>query len=137
MKYRYLDHTSDLGMEIFGKTLSELFVNAAFAMFDNITDLRKVVRNEQREVRLTADKLEDLFLDWLRELLFLFATEFFIPKKVIIKKLTRGRIEAELRGERFDPKRHRIKIEIKTPTYHMFAIEKSKAGYKATVIFDV
>ncbi len=137
MRYRYIDHTSDLGMEIYGKDLSALFANAAYAMFDNITDLRTVASSEKREVRLTADKLEDLFLDWLRELLFRFATEYFIIKKVKITTVDSNRIEAEVGGERFDPDRHRIKIEIKIPTYHMFAIEKSKEGYKATVIFDV
>ena len=137
MKYRYLDHTSDLGMEIYGKTLRELFANGAYALFDTITDLKAVASSEQREVRLKAAQLEDLFLDWLRELLFLFATEFFMAKEVTITGCSDRRIEAEVRGERFDPGRHRIKIEIKTPTYHMFKIEKSKTGYRAAVIFDV
>lgn len=137
MKYRYLDHTSDLGVEIFGKTLAEFFSNAAFALFDNITDLKTVVSSKERGVRLKAEKLEDLFLDWLRELIFLFSTEFFIPKEIEINTVNDNQIEAKLRGERFDPNRHRIKIEIKTPTYHMYSIKKTDSGYKATVIFDV
>ena len=46
-------------------------------------------------------------------------------------------LKAEVRGEKFDPQRHRVKIEIKTPTYHMFSIAQDDNGYKATVIFDV
>ena len=137
MKYRYIDHTSDLGMEIFGKELPELFANAGFAMFDNIVDLSLVEKTETRTISLKSQNLQDLFMDWLRELLFIFATEYFVVKKVTKVDVKDNVLTAELGGEKFDKSRHRIKIEIKTPTYHMYKIDKTEKGYKATVIFDV
>jgi SHS2 domain-containing protein len=137
MKYRYIDHTSDLGMEIFGKDLPELFANAGFAMFDNIVDLSLVEEKETRTIALKGSNLQDLFMDWLRELLFIFATEYFVVKKVKKVKVKDNVLNAELCGEKFDKSRHRIKIEIKTPTYHMYTIDKTEKGYQATVIFDV
>ena len=168
MKYRYLDHTSDLGMEIFGRGLPDLFVNACYAMFDNILDLSTVSAAESRRVELRSATRDELFLDWLRELLFRFATDYFVVKEVTKIELARGQgsgggeqggpddcrlqntecrmqngergswsLVAEVKGEKFDPARHRVKIEIKTPTYHMFSITEDASGCKATVIFDV
>lgn len=137
MRYRYVDHTSDLGVEIFGSDLPELFINGCFALFDNILNLTTVQEKETKSIALKSQTLEDLFMDWLRELLFIFATEYFIVKKITKINFTNNALTAELCGEKFDRKRHSIKIEIKTPTYHMFRIEQLEKGYKATVIFDV
>ncbi len=136
MRYRYINHTADIGFEIYGRDLKELFKNAAFALFDNMTELRNVQRREKRRVILSSDTLQELFLDWLRELLFIFSTEFFIPKEIEMITLKQKRLEAELSGEVFDKKRHKIKIEIKNPTYHMFSFKKIPEGYTARVIFD-
>jgi len=137
VKYRYLDHTSDLGMEIYGKDLPELFTNACFALFDNILDLSSVQEKAAKTLTVRSQNLADLFMDWLRELIFLFSTEYFVVKRVEIVELKDNIVTAHLFGEKFDRSRHRVKIEIKTPTYHMYQIERLATGYKATVIFDV
>ncbi len=137
MRYRYIDHTSDLGVEIFGKNLEELFANACFTIFDNILNLNSVEAKEKRTVTLRSSNLQDLFMDWLRELIFLFSYEYFVVKKVSKIELKDNTLTAELRGENFEQSRHQVKIEIKTPTYHMFQVEKTEKGYKATVVFDV
>lgn len=126
-----------MGVEIYGKDLQELFSNGLYALFDNITDIELIAEREEKEIKITAGSLEDLFLDWLRELLFLFATEYFVGKRVKEFSLKGLSLEAKITGETFDQKRHNLKIEIKTPTYHMFSVKKEDTGYKATVIFDV
>jgi SHS2 domain-containing protein len=137
MKYRYLDHTSDLGMEIFGQDLPELFRNAGYALFDNILNLEAVEARETRKIELSSTTTEELLLDWLRELLFQFSTRYFAVRDVPRVDIQGTRLSAEVRGEKFDPSRHRVKIEIKTPTYHMFSIKPEAGGYKATIILDV
>jgi SHS2 domain-containing protein len=157
MKYRLLDQTSDLGMEILGRDLPELFRNACFAMFDNILHLSSVNPVESRRIELRSATREELFLDWLRELLFRFSTEYFVVKEVTSIKLAGGPgsgvggqgkmngesvagswfLVADVKGEKFDPQRHQVKLEIKTPTYHMFSITQEGGGYKTLVVFDV
>jgi SHS2 domain-containing protein len=161
VRYRYIDQTSDLGVEILGKDLPELFANASFTMFDNILHLGCVVARESRAIELKAGSLEELFMDWLRELLFRFSTEYFVVKEVTNTRIEGGpgqaqatavsshslglgacadapwRLAATVKGEKFDPNRHQVKIEIKTPTYHMFKIVRDGASYRATVVFDV
>ena len=41
-KYETIDHTADLGIRVLGRNRRELFVNAAYALFDLITDLEKL-----------------------------------------------------------------------------------------------
>jgi len=124
-------------MEIYGKDLPELFTNACFALFDNILDLSSVQEKAAKTLTVRSQNLADLFMDWLRELIFLFSTEYFVVKRVEIVELKDNIVTAHLFGEKFDRSRHRVKIEIKTPTYHMYQIERLATGYKATVIFDV
>lgn len=137
MRYRYIDHTSDLGVEIYGKDLPELFRNGLFTIFDNILDLKTVELKETKEIEISSATMEELLFDWFRELLFLFGTKYFVAKEVNEIKIENNKLSAKISGETFDTNRHKIKIEIKTPTYHMFKIAKTDKGYTATVIFDV
>lgn len=137
--YRLLDHTADLKVEIYGPGLKELFCNAAFMIFDVMLDLKKVREQGQYEIALQSTDLPELFLDWLRELLFLFSTRSFVTRRVEISALQSepALLKAVVYGESYDPERHGLKIEIKTPTYHQYQLERTQEGYRATVIFDV
>jgi len=134
-KYQYFDHTADLGIEIYGDDIQDLFINTGLAIFETqiIGDVRSI---DEREIELKAVSLEDLLIDWCRELLYLFSVKHFIPcdYAVNIKDL---QLSARIKGETFDRTRHRIHSEIKNVTYHNFKIDMNKSRYKATIIFDV
>jgi len=136
-RYRRLEHTSDIKVEIYGADLEELFTNAATCLFDLILDIRKVRETQSVPVSLKSADLSELFLDWLRELLFLFSTRSLAIRRVEIHSIEPTRIEATVFGEEFDAKRHGLKVEVKTPTYHEYRIDKTNEGYRATVIVDV
>jgi SHS2 domain-containing protein len=133
--YQYLDHTADLGIEVQGKTLEELFENIGIAIFE--TQIAGTVRAvETRNIELFNDLLEELFVDWCRELLYDFAVYGFIPKIYEIS-IENKKLRARLQGESLDLKRHKIKTEIKNVTYHDLTIRKINDHFQATVIFDV
>lgn len=137
-KYRLLEHTADLKVEIYGKDLLELFANAAFMLFDVMVDTGQVRERMREEVEIFSTDLNELFLDWLRELLYRFATKGFITKRVEVKvEVQPVHLCGTLYGESYEPKRHGLKIEIKTPTYHQFQLQEEKGNFKATVVFDV
>ncbi|MGB9742169.1 MAG: archease [candidate division WOR-3 bacterium] len=138
-RYRLREHTADLKVEIYGRDLPELFVNAAFMIFDVMLELDQVVEQQVETVEIKSADLPELLLDWLRELLFLFSVRGFVCRQVRISRLSSkpAELEALLAGETYDPKRHGLKIEIKTPTYHQYAVERLPEGYRATVVFDV
>ena len=133
--YRYLDHTADLGIEVRGKTITHLLENIGRAIFE--TQIRGKIRtNKEQTIRLKSDSIEDLFIDWCRELLYYFSVHAFIPGDYDI--LADGNsLHAHLRGDIFDATRHHVRIEIKNPTYHDLKIEKNEQGFVAKIIFDV
>jgi len=135
--YRLLEHTSDIKVEVYGTDLAELFTNAATCLFDLILDREKVSEAKAVPVSLQAATLPELLLDWLRELLFLFSTRYLAVRRVEIASIEPTRVSATVFGEEFDQERHGLKVEVKTPTYHQYRIDKTDQGYRATVVFDV
>jgi len=91
-------------------------------------------------VELESPDEKELLMDWLRELLYLFSTRSFVTLAVEVKELKLGspsRLKAVLSGADYDQSVHGLKLEIKTPTYHQFSLERSASGFSATVLFDV
>jgi SHS2 domain-containing protein len=136
-RYRRLEHTSDIKVEIYGADLAELFTNAATCLFDQILDLKKVRETQSMPVSLKSADLPELFLDWLRELLFLFSTHSLAIRRVEIGSIEPTKVQATVFGEEFNAERHSLKVEVKTPTYHEYRTDKTDEGYRATVILDV
>jgi SHS2 domain-containing protein len=134
--YSYLNHTADLGIEIRAKTLKALFINTAKAIFD--TQIKGKINNRERlSFELKNISLEELLIEWCRELLYNFATKGFIPREYKINITEKFELSAILKGDVFDEKRHQIKLEIKNATYHNLSVKKQKDWYRATIIFDV
>ncbi len=136
-RYRIFDHTADLGMEIFGKTVQELFANAAFAVFDTITDLSRVRAREERKITVEGTGWEDLLVNYLREVLYLFNGEGILLKEYSIMEIDPQHLKGAVSGERFDSSTHRINTEIKAVTYHQVTVRETPDGWIGRVIFDV
>lgn len=136
-KYEIIDHTADIGIKAYGESLKELFKNSALGMFEIIADLKLVKPNEALEVEVGAVSREELLVNWLRELLYQYNTQEIIFKDFEIDKITEHRINAKVKGEAYNSKKHNIKTEIKAVTYHQLKIEKTQSGWISEVIFDV
>jgi SHS2 domain-containing protein len=82
MGYRILDHTADIGIEVHGATLTDLFSQAALALVDLLTDRTMLTGEAERIIRVAGADLEDLWINYLREILFLFNGDNFLVKGV-------------------------------------------------------
>ncbi|HIG99105.1 MAG TPA: archease, partial [Thermoplasmata archaeon] len=69
--YELVEHTADVGIKAFGKTVAEAFEHAARGMFDIITDESPIDPVGQYDIELEAPDREQLLVDWLSKLLFL------------------------------------------------------------------
>lgn len=136
-KYRLIDHTADFGIHVFGKDSEDLFSNAAFALFDLVTDMSTVKGGNKKKIFVTGSDWPDLMVNWLRELLYLWAGSELLVKSVKIQKITASEINAILCCEDYDPGRHVIKNEIKAVTYHQIQVAPYPRGWEARIIFDV
>jgi SHS2 domain-containing protein len=135
--YHAFDHTADLGLVITGANEADLFANAAYAVFDIITDLDRVAALETRRIVAEGDSREDLLINFLREILYLYNGERWLLKGLRIVRISEKGLEAEVRGELFDSEKHEICKEIKAVTYHQAQVSQTPAGWTARVIFDV
>ena len=134
MKYRLLEHTADAMVEVSGRSLDELFANAAFAMFDQMTDATKIEPKGELKIVLEADTKEGLLVDFLQELLFLNDVEDLVFGEFEVK--TDGKkLEALVRGEKFDENKHPKRSVVKGVTYHKLEIDPVKG--RLTILFDV
>ena len=136
-KYTLFDHTADLGVEVYGKTPGELFANAAFALFDIITDISTIETTEERKLVVEGSNWEDLLVNYLREVLYLCNGEGLLLKEFIVVKIDPAALQVVVRGEPFDPSRHSIKTEIKAVTYHQTSVTEDSHTWTGRVIFDV
>jgi len=133
VRYEEIEHTADVGIRAYGRSLRELFANAAEGMFSLIADLSKVRPMGEMEVRVTGNDLQELLVNFLSELIALHETEGVLLCDFDVR--VRGTtVRARVRGERIDKRRHELKLAIKAVTYHRLRIDP-KEGI-AEVIFD-
>jgi SHS2 domain-containing protein len=136
-RYKLFDHTADLGVEVYGKTANELFTNAAFAVFDILTDLKHVSPIAQRKIVVNGDGWGDLLVNYLREILYMYNGEGFLLNEFSVLDINPRHLEGNVAGEPFDPAKHTINMEIKAVTYHQAVVKQTQGMWMARVIFDV
>jgi SHS2 domain-containing protein len=135
--YRLFDHTADLGIEVFGGAIEELYAAVAMALFDLLTDTGSIRMTQTRTIAVEGEDPADLLVNFLRELLFLWNSVGFLGRECTIREVTPRRLTAVLNGEPCDPARHRIKMEIKAVTYHQASVKRTAEGWVGRVVFDV
>ena len=137
-KYETFDHTADLGIRIFGRTYEEVMANAAYALFDLLTDLDRVQETVAYAIHAEATEREELLVRWLSELLFLCESQGYLFKRFQFSHLDETSLQAVAHGEIFISSRHEFKTEIKAVTYHQVAVrEKNDGAWEGRVIFDI
>ncbi|HBE44794.1 MAG TPA: archease [Deltaproteobacteria bacterium] len=133
LNFKLLDHEADVGFEVYGRSLEEVFENAAHALFSLIVD-RETVEPEIGK-RIEVEGNGELLIVFLNELLYLWDTEGFIPKELSLK--INNKVTGNVVGQLFDPHRHIIKTEVKAVTYHKFSLKETGEGFVATLVVDV
>ena len=135
--YTLLDHTADIGIEVYGKDFSSLLENTAKALFSIITDISKVRPKSQSRIELHQNKEEEMMRSWLEQLLYQFNTSDMLFSQFKINISNRDHLTAQIWGEIFNDQHHLIHTEIKGITYHNFEVSESENGWFARIIFDV
>lgn len=136
-EYELVDHTADVGVRVYGKTLTQLFSRAATAMTAiMLANPEKVQSRQIRLVRVEGTDLADLLVRWLNELLYLAEIEHFLGSEFTLTHLEDVELSAEVKGEPFDPTRHQIGVGIKAATYHDLEVVRKNGEWVAQVVFD-
>jgi len=81
MGCRLLDHTADIGVEVDGATLVDLFRQGAAALIALLTDRAAIAATGVRAIRVEGLDRTDLWINYLREILYLFNSEGFLVRE--------------------------------------------------------
>jgi SHS2 domain-containing protein len=140
MGYTFIDHTADVAADLTGRTLEELFVSAAHALTDIITDRAQVHAVITQSVTVEAATPEDLLVDWLNELLYRFEVQNVLVGDAAVtieESAGRWHLGATVAGEIFNPARHPSRVLVKSATYHGLAVTRRAGEWHARVVFDI
>jgi len=139
--FQFLEHTADAYVAAHGKDLAEAFESAAHAMFEVMTDTKRVSSSIEDQVEVEAQDEYALLYSWLEALLVKSDVDgvLFSRFKVFSIGTTADRffLRARVWGERFDPARHLQKVGVKAVTYHRMEITKKPAHVTLKFILDI
>ena len=139
--FTVIDHTADVGIKFYGRSFSEMLINAARGMFSLIVDRRTVRAKEEKHFKVIGKDCEEVAINWLRELHFFHQNKLFLFREFNIKNASENKgkffISAIAKGENINLNKHLIKNEIKLVTYHKFYVKKINDVWEGQVIFDI
>lgn len=143
MSYRFLEDVAiaDVAFEAKGKTLAELFSNAALAVTNTmVKDVGTVEQRVVKSFELEADDPEMLLYHFLQELVFYKDAELLLFSGYdldIRQEIGKWRLNATVRGEELSRKKHDLIADVKAVSLHNFKVRRTAQGWRADVILDV
>jgi len=139
--FEFLEHTADAYIAAYGKDLAEALENAALAMFDVMTEVKKVIPKVEDYVEVAAEDEFALLYSWLEALLVKFDVNEMLYSKFKVLELDETssdfRLKAKIWGERYNPKKHSQKVGVKAVTYHRMEIIKRPNKVTLRFILDI
>lgn len=143
MPYEFLEDvaTADIAFRAWGSDLEETFVAAADAVMNvMVEELEAIEPREERQLTVENEALDMLLFDFLQDLVYYKDAELLllrVPEVSITEHDGSYRLEATARGERLDPTRHRMRVDVKAVTLHRFSLQPIEHGWEAMVILDI
>jgi SHS2 domain-containing protein len=135
--YRVTKRQSELAVRVTGNSQAELFANSAFALFDVMTDnIDTIEIKEKMPLEVEGADRDDLMINWMRELLYLYQGSGYLLKQFEIREVKDTVVKAEVCGEKIDPDRHEIKQEIAAVAYQHGRMEKTGNQWIAQLVFE-
>jgi SHS2 domain-containing protein len=133
---REVDHSGDVGLEIWADSPAELLERATAGLCGLMTWSRVEIVTT-RPIAVRAGNLTDLLVDWLSAVILTASTHAELYAHASIDRFEEGAATGTLHGAPLDAARHALRFDVKAATYHGLLVEKTDAGYHARVIFDL
>jgi SHS2 domain-containing protein len=135
--HEIFEHTADVGIRARAGSVEELFAEAARGLFalmiENLDDVRTV---EEVTFHVSDDDVEELFHDWLSELLYAFNARRLALAEFRVH-VAASELTATARGEPIDMRRHEIGVEVKAITWCGLKVQRQPDGWLAEVVVDI
>lgn len=137
VSYQLIEHTADIGIRVKSFSLAGLFKKAGLAISSLSLQKQKPQHPEKHKIiiRQKAANVEELFVNWLNELLSVSAVESLAFENIKINQISENSVDALAIGT--DIRNYKVNTEIKAATYHQLKVQKTGLIWQAEVIFDV
>jgi SHS2 domain-containing protein len=126
---RWVDHTSELELELEAPTAEGVFAEAAAALAELYGPGEPA---GERTIEVEARDRAALLAAFMEELVFLADSEALVPRAVPDVDLGDGRVRAVVAVAEGDPP-----PLVKAVTYHRLTFAPAGNGYRATAVLDV
>ena len=134
----YIDHTADIGIQIFGVTFAELLNRAVGTLAEILVGTCPEHTDTFIDITIDAPTADDLLVDLLRDQLAVLHDRRILctGADCIRCDTTGGRYlyRGQLKGTAAYPE---LQTEIKLITYHQLTVQNTPDGWRGQVIFDV
>jgi SHS2 domain-containing protein len=143
MPYRYLEDIAiaDVAFEAWGKTREEMFIAAADALMNvMVAELATIRAIDKVEFRLENEALDMLLFNFLNELIFHKDARQLLLRATSVafsEADSHFTLHAKAAGERLDPARHPLIVDVKAVTLHRFRVEETAEGWWTEVVLDI
>ncbi len=143
MPFEYLDDiaTADVAFRAWGATAEELFIAASDAVLNVMVErLESIENREQRHMDLEAEAMDMLLFELLQEIIFFKDADQLLLRVQSVEIGVRDdciSLSADASGDRIDPARHDLIVDVKAVTLHRFCVEQTLRGWEAMVILDI
>lgn len=137
MAYHFLPHTADIRAAIEAPSLQAVLTDAVRLVRVLCVGESPVDTAEERGIAVTGGDAAEVLYYLLRELLYHFAADRFVPAVARFDQVTPTGAVARVAGERFDPDKHEVQPEVKAVTRHGLFLDEIEQGWRAEVVFDV
>jgi SHS2 domain-containing protein len=140
--YEYIDDIaiSDVAFHAWSDSLEGLFADAADAVINTMVEDPGTLRDAvHRPIRLEAESVEMLLFQFLQEFIFYKDAEQELLRPADMKISGKDEeyiLNCEVRGEKMDPERHNLLVDVKAVTFHRFSVKAVSRGWEATVVLD-
>lgn len=137
MPYRYLPHTADVKFEATAPTIEEAFSEAADA-FTHVMTEAEVAAARELALSIEAESKEALFFEFLDHLVMLLDTEGLFVRRADLRIVDAEgvwRLEGALFGD--DASKYERHGDVKAPTYHDLAVERTESGWLVRATLDI
>jgi SHS2 domain-containing protein len=143
MPYEFVDEltVADIAFRAWGHDVEETFVAAADAVMNAmVEDLEAIQPQDTRILNVEHEALDLLLFNFLQELVYYKDAEQLllrVQQLSIADNRQPYTLQATAVGERIDPNRHHMRVDVKAVTLHHFALTQTEGGWRATVILDI
>jgi len=102
-----------------------------------VADVDKIESKERLPLEVEGSDRDDLMVNWVRELLYLYQGSGYLLKEFVIHEVKDTVVKADVAGEKIDPDRHEIQQEIAAVAFHKSRMEKTGDQWTAHLIFEL